>query len=328
MSERKMTRLIPAARLLAVCTMMFVTGHVCAQQNYPVKPIIMLIPFPPGTGNDIVGRITGNKLTEFLGQRVVADNRAGASGNIAMDAARRATPDGYTLVVASTSFAISLYAAKVNYSLSDFTPIALVGKAPYTLMIAKSIPAKDLKELVGFIKSKPGQLNAGQGGPTGTTFFLTETLKRIAGVDIQSVPYKGTTDGVADLITERTQLMFAPIVTSMPHYRAGKVQVHGVTGSKRSALMPAVPTFIESDYPKLDIPTWFAVLGPAGIPRNAVSVVSDGIAKALTSKDVVEALANQGVEPSYAGPAELEAFLKAETAMWRALVLELGVKPQ
>lgn len=298
-----------------------------AQQDFPTKPITLLIPFPPGTGNDIVGRLVGNKLPEFLGQRVVADNRSGASGNIAIEAARRAASDGYTLVVASTSFAINLHTTKGSHTLADFTPVAMIGKLPYTLMVSKSLPARNIKELVELLKAKPGQFNAGQGGPTGTTYFLTETLKKTAGVDVLAVPYKGTTAGMMDLLADRMHLMFAPMVTSLPHYQAGKVQVHGVTGSKRSALMSDVPTFIELGYPMLDIPTWFAFLGPAGIPRNTVKILSDGVAKALASKDVADALASQGVEPGYASPAELDAFLKADTAMWARLVKEAGIKP-
>ena len=166
-------------------------------QAFPVKAITLLIPFPPGTGNDIVGRLIGNKMSENFGQRVVADNRAGASGNIAIDAARRAAPDGYTLVVASTSFAINLHTMKTGHTLADFTPVAMIGKLPYTLMVSKSVPAKTLKELIDYLKARPGQLNAGQGGPTGTTYFLTETLRKTAGVDVQSVPYKGTKIGRA-----------------------------------------------------------------------------------------------------------------------------------
>ena len=140
--------------------------------------------------------------------------------------------------------------------------------------------------------------------------------------------YKGTSAGVLDVLAERTQIMFAPMSTSLPQYRAGKVQVIGVTGTKRSALMPAVPTFIEQGLPKLDIPSWFALLGPAGLPANAVKVLSESVAKALVSSDVIDALVKQGVEPGYASPADLEAFLKADTAMWGKLVKELGVKPQ
>ena len=319
-------RIAAAGALICMAGLAHVNAQ--AQQDFPVRPITLLIPFPPGTGNDIVGRLVGNKLPEYLGQRVVADNRAGASGNIAVDAARRAAPDGYTLVVASTSFAINLHTMKGSHTLADFTPVAMIGKLPYTLMVAKSVPAKNIKELVDLLKAKPGQLNAGQGGPTGTTYFLVETLKKTAGVEVQSVPYKGTTAGMMDLLADRMHIMFAPMVTSLPHYRAGKVQVHGVTGAKRSALMPDVPTFIDLGYPMLDIPTWFAFLGPAGIPRNTVKILSDGIAKALASKDVADALANQGVEPAYGSPAELDAFLKADTAMWGKLVKEAGIKPQ
>ena len=317
-----------ATRVLAACALMGMTTLAAAQQDYPAKPITLLIPFPPGTGNDVVGRIVGGKLGEFLGQRVVADNRAGASGNIAIDLARRAAPDGYTIVVASTSFSINLYTMKVGYGLADFTPVAMIGKLPYTLMVTKSMPARNIKELVDVMKSKPGQLNGGSGGPTGTGFFLLETFKRTAGVDVQLVAYKGTTAGVVDLLAERTHIMFAPMVTSLPQYRAGKIQIHAVTGLKRSTLMPDVPTFTESGYPMLDIPTWFALIGPAGMPTGAVKILSEGVAKALASKDVIEALSNQGVEPGFGGPAELAAFLKADTAMWGRMVKEAGIKPQ
>ncbi len=251
-----MKLLSTAARIAAACALICMAALAGAQQDYPVKPITLLIPFPPGTGNDVVDRIVGNKLTEFLGQRVVADNRAGASGNIAIDLARHAAPDGYTLVIASTSFSINLYTMEVNFGLADFTPVALIGKLPYTHM------------------------------------------------------------------------MFAPMVTSLPHYRSGKIQLHGVTGSKRSALMPDVPTFIEAGYPMLDVPTWFALLGPAGLPSGAVKVLSDSVAKVLTSKDVIDSLVTQGVEPGFGTPAELDAFLKADTAMWSRMVKEAGLKPQ
>ena len=304
------------------------SGPLVHAQDFPSKPITVLIPYPPGTGNDLVGRIVGGKISEYLGQRVVADNRAGASGNIAVEAVRRAPADGYTVVVASTSFSLNLHTIKSDFTLADFTPVALIGKLPYTLMVAKSVPARNIKELVALLKARPNELNAGQGGPTGTTFFLTESLKRAAGVQIQGIPYKGTSAGVMDLLADRMHIMFAPMVTSLPHYQAGKLQVHGVTGSKRSALMKDVPTFIELNYPTLDVPTWFGFMGPPGMPANVVKVLSSATAKALQSKDVVDALANQGVEPGYASPVEFEAFLKADGAMWARQVKEAGIKPQ
>jgi tripartite-type tricarboxylate transporter receptor subunit TctC len=315
-------------RTAAACLLMCMAALVHAQQGYPAKPITLLIPFPPGTGNDVVGRIIGNKLSELLPQRIVPDNRPGASGNIAIETARRAAPDGYTIVIASTSFSTNLYTMKVNFGLADFTPVALLGKLPYTLLVANGVPAKNMKQLVELAKAKPGSFNCGTGGPTGTGFFLLEQFKKAAGVSIQQIAYKGTTEGVTDILSDRVHMMFAPLVTGLAHYRAGKVQIHGISGSKRSPLVPEVPTFTELGYPTLDMPTWFAFLGPAGMPRNAVKILSDATAKALQSKDVVDALSNQGVEPGYAGPAELDAFLKADTAMWAKLVKEAGLKPQ
>lgn len=297
-------------------------------QEFPSRPITLLIPFPPGTGNDVVGRIVGTKMGEHLSQKVVADNRAGASGNIAIEAVRRAAPDGHTMVVASTSFSINMFTMKVNFGLGDFTPIALIGKLPYTLMVNKSVPAQNIKELAALLKAKSGEYNGGSGGPTGTSFFLLDAFSKATGGNVQIVSYKGTTAGVADLLAERTHLMFAPMVTSLPQYRAGKIQVHGVSGSKRSALMPDVATFNESGYPMLDVPTWFAFIGPAGIPADAVRTLNQAVGKALAAKDVVDALSNQGVEPGFASPAETAAFLKADVAMWGRIVRDAGIKPQ
>jgi tripartite-type tricarboxylate transporter receptor subunit TctC len=319
---------ITIVRSLLVASLFGIAGPAMAQQDFPAKPITLLIPFPPGTGNDVVGRIVGNKLSELLGQRVVADNRAGASGNIAVGMAHRAAPDGYTLVVGSTSFSINQHSKKESYPLSGFTPIAMIGQLPYTLIVAKSMPATNIRELVGLLKSNRGQYNAGSGGPTGTSFFLLEEFKKAAGVDIQMVAYKGTTAGVVDLLGGRIQVIFAPMVTSLPHYRAGKIQVEGVTGSKRSALMPEVPTFTESGYPMLDIPTWFAILGPAGLPDDVVKVLSEGVRKALASKEVVEALTRQGVEPGFASPADTRAFLEADSTQWAKRIKAAGIQPQ
>ncbi|MPZ43352.1 MAG: hypothetical protein GEV05_08125 [Betaproteobacteria bacterium] len=215
-----------------------------------------------------------------------------------------------------------------SFPLAGFTPVAMIGKLPYTLIVAKSMPATNIKELVALLKSNRGQYNAGSGGPTGTSFFLLEEFKKAAGVDIQMVAYKGTTAGVVDLLGGRIQLIFAPMVTSLPHYRAGKIQVQGVTGSRHSALMPEVPTFTESGYPMLDIPTWFAVVGPAGLPGDAVKVLSEGVRKALASKDVIDALTKQGVEPGFATPAETKAFLEADSAQWGKRIKSAGIKPQ
>lgn len=315
----------PSVRTLLAAALLVAAAPVAAQQDYPSKPVTLLIPFPPGTGNDVVGRIVGNKLGEVIGQRVVPDNRPGASGNIAIDMARRAQPDGYTVVVASTSFSINQHTMKGAARPSDFTAVALIGTLPYTLMASKTVPASSIGELVALLKAHPGRYNGGTGGPTGTSFFLLETFKKAAGVDVQMVAYKGTTAGVVDLVGGRTHLMFAPMVTSLPHLRAGKLQVLAITSPKRSPLMPEVPTFAEAGYP-IDVSTWFAVIGPAALPQSVVRTLSEGVRETLASKETVDALAKQGVEPSFASPADTAAFLEADAAAWGKMVREAGIE--
>lgn len=303
-----------------------ITADGALAQSYPTKPITLFIPFPPGTGNDVVGRVIGQKMAESIGQPVVADNRIGATGSIAVELVKNAAPDGYSLLVASSSFAVNLYATRVKYELAHFTPAAMVGRAPFTLNVPQSLPAKSIRELVALARSRPGQLSAASGGNTTTGFFLAELLKRAAGVDIVVVAYKGTTLAVTDLMAERIHLMFAPMVTSVPLYKSGKVQLLGVTGSRRNALIPDVPTFTELGFPMLDIPSWYAFLAPAGTPRAVINKLNAEINKALGSKEVNEQFANLGVEPSINTPEESDAFLKADSAMWARVVRESGIK--
>jgi tripartite-type tricarboxylate transporter receptor subunit TctC len=313
-------------RTLLASALVCASGLAKAEQSYPSKPITMLIPFPPGTGNDVVGRIVGKKVSEYLGQPVIADNRAGAFGNIAVDITRRATPDGYTVIVASSSFSINRWTMlSATYSVGDFTPIALIGKQPYSLMVTKSTPAKDIRELVDLIKKKPGEYNGAQG--SGTGYFLLSVLKKTAGIDLESVAYKGTTEAVMDLVAGRVQLLFAPITTSLPYYGTGEVRIFGVSGSERSRLMPDVPTFTESGFAALDIPTWFAMLGPKGIASGDVKVLSGAVAKALTLTEVTDPLAKNGIAADYGSPADLEAFLNDDMARWSDIVKASGFKP-
>ena len=287
----------------------------------------MLIPFPAGTGNDVVGRIVGKKLSEYLGQAVVADNRPGAFGNIAVDIARRATPDGYTVIVASSSFSINRWTMlSATYSVGDFTPIALIGKQPYSLMVTKSTPAKDIHELIDLIRKKPGEYNGAQG--SGTGYFLLSVLRKTAGIELESVAYKGTTEAVMDLVAGRVQLLFAPITTSLPYYGTGEVRIFGVSGSERSQLMPEVPTFTESGFPALDIPTWFAMLAPKGMATADVNILSGAVAKALALPEVTDPLAKNGIAAGYASPRELETFLNDDMTRWSEIVKASGFTPQ
>jgi tripartite-type tricarboxylate transporter receptor subunit TctC len=216
--------------------------------------------------------------------------------------------------------------ANASYSVDDFTPIAMLASQPYALMVSKSVPAKDLSELVKMLQADPGKFNAGQG--SGTGFFLMSVLNKAMGVNVEAVAYKGTSEAVADLLAGRIQLLFAPITTMYAYYTSGAAKVLGVSGSTRAVLMADVPTFSESGYPALDISTWFALLGPKSIAPGDVQVLSGAIAKALAMPDVIELLATNSIVPDYRSPADLGSFLKADLERWQGIVKASGYVPQ
>jgi tripartite-type tricarboxylate transporter receptor subunit TctC len=287
----------------------------------------MLIPFPPSTGNDVVGRVVGQHVSDYLGRTVVVDNRSGAFGNIAMETTRRAEPNGYTVAMASTSFSVNRWTMlSATYSLDNFTPIAMVASQPYSLMVSKSVPSKNVRDLIDLLKKDPGKFNGGQG--SGTGYFLLGLLNKEIGTGVATIAYKGTTEAVTDLLAGRIDLLFAPITTALPYYVSGEARMVAVSGSKRAALMPDVPTFIESGYPALDIGTWFAMLGPKGIASGDVQVLSSAVAKAVATPDAIAILAKNGISPDYRGPSDLASFLKEDLERWRDIVKASGFVPQ
>lgn len=317
--------LISRRSLLATASLLSAgIGH--AQSGFPTKAIMMQIPFSAGTGNDLVGRILSKKMPELLGQPVVVENKPGASGAVATDFLRRSAPDGHTVMVASVSHSINPHTTGAKYTNADFTPIGMIGSLPFTLLVSKSVSARNVKELVDQIKVNAKNWSGGMGGTTGTTFVLLEQLKKIAGVELVAANYKGTSDAALDLAADRVQILFAPITTALTHRAGGNVKVLGVTGTKRTGIMPDVPTFSEQGFPKLEVSTWFGLLGPAGIPAGAVNTMSDALSRTLANKEIIESLQAQGVEPGYRGPAEFKAFLDADRALWGTLVKESGVK--
>jgi tripartite-type tricarboxylate transporter receptor subunit TctC len=314
-------------RAFAISTLALLGGLARAERSYPLQRINMLIPFPPGTGNDVVGRVVGQHVSDYLGQPVVVDNRSGAFGNIAMETTRRAEPNGYTVAVASTSFSVNRWTMlSATYSLDDFTPIAMLAEQPYSLMVSKSVPSKNVRDLIDLLKKDPGKFNGGQG--SGTGYFLLSLLNRELSTGVATIAYKGTTEAVTDLLAGRIDLLFAPITTALPHYVSRAANVLGVSGSKRAALMPDVPTFREAGYPALDISTWFALLGPKGIASSDVQVLSGAAAKAVEVPDAVSILAKNGITPDYRTPSELASFLKEDLERWRDIVKASGFVPQ
>ena len=314
-------------RTLLISALALLDGLARAKPSYPLQRINMLIPFPPGTGNDVVGRVVGQHVSDYLGQTVVVDNRSGAFGNIAMETTRRAEPNGYTVAMASTSFSVNRWTMlSATYSLDDFTPIAMVASQPYSLMVSKSVPSKNVRDLIDLLKKDPGKFNGGQG--SGTGYFLLGLLNKEIGTGVATIAYKGTTEAVTDLLAGRIDLLFAPITTALPYYVSGEARMVAVSGSKRAPLMPDVPTFIESGYPTLDIGTWFAMLGPKGIASSDVQVLSSAVAKAVATPDAIAILGKNGISPDYRGPSDLASFLKEDLERWRDIVKASGFVPQ
>ena len=312
-------RLVAALALAAAC------GAALAQAAYPAKPITLLIPFPPGTGNDVIGRAYAVKMAEGLGQPIVADNRAGASGNIAAEAAAKAASDGYTLFCGSGSFTLNMHLSKLNFDLSNFAGISMLGQMAYTLSVPASLPARSVAELVKLAKAKPGVLSGATGGNSTAGYFLLESLNKAAGVEIVPVAYKGTPEAVPDLLAGRVHVLFSLLATSLPLHQGGKAPIIGITGAKRSAVLPDVATFTESGFPMLDMPSWFALLAPAATPRPVITRLNAEAVKAAHLKDVQDQLNKLGVDPGASTPAELDAFLKADYAKWGKAVADSGV---
>ncbi|MEI7670687.1 MAG: tripartite tricarboxylate transporter substrate binding protein [Deltaproteobacteria bacterium] len=296
-------------------------------QTYPTKPINFIVPFPAGTGNDVIARTIGDKLAKSLGKPVVVDNKAGATGAIAGEAAAKSLPDGYTIFIPSTTLSINMSVSKVNYDLvKDFTPVALVGVMPNSLLVPSSLPVKSIKELIELAKSKPGQLNFGSNGFGGAPHLLAEMLKIAGQIDIVHVAYKGTNEVVADLLAGRVQLLFAPLTTGIPLIKDGRLRILGVCSDKRSPALPDVPTMGEVGYPALAIPNWYSVMAPAGTPKAIIANLNAEITKIMAMGDVKERLANLGVESRSSTPEEAAAYIKQDVAKWAKVIKDAGVQ--
>jgi tripartite-type tricarboxylate transporter receptor subunit TctC len=295
-------------------------------QSYPTRPISIILPFPPGSGNDTVARIIGPKITEQLGQPVIVDNRPGAGGVVAADAASRAAADGYTLFLPSSSVAINMHSPRAKYDLiRDFAPISVVGKLPFVLVVHASLPVSSIKELVALAKRRPKELNFASSGVGGTGHLLGELLRTSTGIEITHVAYKGSSAASRELISGQVHMLFTNMSSMAPHIKSGRLKALGVSGSKRNPVLPDVPTMAEAGYPQLDIGTWFALVAPAATPRAIVARLNQCMVKTLEMSDVRTQLARQGVEPSPGTTEEAAEFLKKDVARWGKILKDAGI---
>jgi tripartite-type tricarboxylate transporter receptor subunit TctC len=310
------------ASLVAIAT--------CASaQNYPTKPIRLVVPFPPAGTTDILAREVGQRLSEALGQPVVIDNRPGAAGNIGSEIVAKSAPDGYTLLMCTvSSHAINpgLY-SKVPYDhIKDFAPIALVARVPNVLEVTPSLPVNTVADLIKLAKEKPGQINFASSG-SGTSIHLSgELFKTMAGVDMVHVPYKGSAPAITDLVGGQVQVMFDNLPSSIGQIKAGKLRAIAVTSAERAAALPNVPTIAESGLPGFEATSWFGVLAPAGTPPEIVKRLNAEIVKWLQSPEAREKLLSQGAVPAGGSPEEFGAYIRTETDKWAKVIKASGAK--
>ena len=322
---------MPSSRFSVCAALIGLSFPLCVgcalAQTYPAKPVRILVGFTPGAGVDIAIRLIAPKMAESLGQQVIVDNRPGAGGNIAAEVGARAPADGYTLFAAGAPAAISqtLY-SKLSYDLiKDFEPVALVASVPNVLVVHPSLPAKNLRDLVALARSRPGQLAYASTGSGSTPHLATEMLRMASGIEIVHVPYKGTPIAMTDLLAGHVALMFSNTLSALPHLQSGRLRGLAITTAKRSSIAPELPTVAET-YPGSEMGTWYALVAPAGTPREAITRVNEATLRALQLPDVREKLKAQGAEILSGTPQDTAAYIRAEVVKFGKVVKASGAR--
>jgi len=301
----------------------------CAHaQDYPSRPVRIVVPFAPGGPNDIIVRLVAQKLTETWAQPFLVENRPGAGGNIGTDFVAKAAPDGHTLLsVGPGSLIINPLIGKVPYdTMRDFAPVTVMARAPNALVAHPSLPAGSVKELIELARSQPGKVNYGSGGNGSTPHLAGAMFSAMAGIALTHVPYKGTAPATADLIGGQVQIAFLGIPTVLPHVKSGKLRVLAVTGKHRSPELPGVPTVDEAGVPGYELSPWYGLLAPAGTPREVVARLGEEVTRIVRTAVMKERLAAQGAEVAGGSPEEFAALIKADTSTWSRVVKDAGMR--
>ena len=324
--------MICKARSFSAITLLFTLGlyaEIATAQGYPTKPVRLIIPFPPGGSNDIVGRFIATKLTERLGKQVVADNRGGAGGVIGTEAAAKSEPDGYTLLIISSAYAINTSLYKLPYDpVKAFTPIAKVGTGPNVFAVYPGVPVNSVKEFIALAKEKPGQLNFASAGVGSFQHLGSELFKSMTGVDVGIVQFKGGGPAMIDVIGGHTHAALGSLIQFMPHIKSGKVKALGTGGAKRSVSLPDVPTIAEAGVSGYEANNWWGILAPAGTPRPVTDRLYKEISAILSSAETQKVFGDQGAEVDKLGPAEFGPYIVAETAKWGKVIKEANIKAE
>lgn len=297
-------------------------------QQYPVRTIRVVVPFPAGGTVDVAMRVVGQRLAEVLGQSIVIDNKPGGNGTIGADLVAKAAPDGYTLLAVPSTHVInpSTIASMPFDPIRDFSPVTILGTLPLVIATGPEQPFKSLPEMIAYAKSRPGQLAIGY--TDASTLLFGEMLKSAAGLDIRQVPYKGGAPMLVDVMGGHIQLGATGAGSAHPHHKAGKIRVLAVSESKRAPSMPDIPTIAESGIPGFNVQVWIAVLGPAGMPAAVLNRLNTEIAKVIAEPAVAARLTELGTIPKGSSPADTVGTLRSDTEMWSAAAKKAGLKPE
>jgi tripartite-type tricarboxylate transporter receptor subunit TctC len=321
MIRLKFLAALPAAMLSLACAQ-------TAAQGYPVKQLRIVVGFPAGGPIDIVARMIMAKYGEAMGQSFIIDNRGGAGGTIGVDNVAKAAPDGYSMVLSSTSLAIypHVYLKLPFDPFRDLAPVSVVTTTPELLTVHPSLPVKNIKELIALAKARPGQLNAASTGNGGLPHLVIELFKTETGTNIVHVPYGGAAPAVTNTLGGHAQMLIADLPVLLPHVQSGRLRALSTTVARRSALLPDVPSAVEAGMPKVEASNWYGIFVPAKTPRDIIDKLNAGLHKALSDKDLRERLTARGADPAPNTPEQVTAMLKADTAKWGLVVKAAGVK--
>jgi tripartite-type tricarboxylate transporter receptor subunit TctC len=314
--------------LTAFSALLALAGGVAAQ-DYPTKPVRLIIPFPPGGSNDVVGRMIATQLGERLGKQVVVDNRGGAGGVLGTEVAAGAAPDGYTILVVSLAYTVNPWLYKLKYDpLKSFVPVAMLASGANVLTVHPSVPVNSLTELIALAKQKPGELNYASAGAGSFQHLGSELFKLMAGVDIVHVPFKGGGPAMIDVVGGHSQVLVSSLVQTGAHIRSGKLKALGVGSAKRSALFPDIPTIAEAGVPGYEMANWWGIVAPTGTPQPIVDKLAKEIGVVLSTPETQKHFAAEGAEVVQKTPAEFAAFIEAELAKWQRVVKDAKIKAE
>jgi len=323
MRNRRLALAIVAASAVAASSI----APVFAQQ-YPSKPIRLVLPFPPGAPSDLVGRTIGQKMGEQMGQNLIPDNRTGAGGTLGLSIVAKSPPDGYTLLVTSPTMALSpLLYSNLSYDVArDFTPVARLASIENVMLVHPSVPARSLKDFIALVRSNPGKLNYGSGGPGTTNHLANELLKSLEKLNMVHVPYKGATVATTALMGGEVDEVIVSVASVLPLIKAGRVRALAVLSEKRVPTLPNVPTSKEAGFPNFQMSIWYGMMAPGGTPREIVTRLHREVARALEDPALQKHMANAGMDPWLGTPEDMGNLLRSEMARYAKIIQSAGIR--